>query len=609
MNSVRTIAVLAAVLALLALLGCTTPQAVEPATPLATETAVEPTADTAAPTSDSPDPTADLPDPTADSPEPTANSPEPTAAADGDLPPAVFYDLGETTLIQDNFAEDSRFRNMPARLNGVMAVPAGAGPFPVVLILHGTHPGCPVVGELDPWPCEPEVEQRNYAGFEYLVRELAARGYVALAPNINAEFTFGFGEPTASARLRQLLDQTMRALATAAGGGDNGFGVELAGVADLGRLVVIGHSQGGEMANFLVRQAGLTTDEVAAELGYGPVRGLLLVAPSHNTQGTTGTDVPLAVILPACDGDVMGLDGQHFYEAVRFQADHTWATTALLEAANHNGFNTILGSDMVTHADRPGCQTLLTPAAQQQFLVEYAADFLTAILSDSKSKSAGAQSRLGLRVAGSAPAELYGRPARVNVLPPSADRLSILTPDESDEAANADGVTLFFCPPGYTVEPELAPCRRPNFINPGNPTMAVVTWTGPSELRFELPVGARDLSGYTTLSLRAALDPLSELNATGAQQRFSVRLTDGSGDMAVIIAGPGEPALQYPVGEFTESEFFPPGILDTVVHMTAVRLQLGSFAGVDLSDVAEIALWFDQTPSGTLFVGDVEGAR
>ena len=598
MNHRSTFTLFAVLLALVALSGCIGLQTVETATPPAVATVAATATATAAA------------EPTATATEAAATATtEPTTGAGSDLPPAVFYDLGETTLIQDNFAEDSRFRNMPARLNGVMAAPTGEGPFPVVVILHGTHPGCPVVGEVDVWPCDVEAEQRNYAGFEYLARELAARGYVALAPNINAEFTFGFGEPIFGVRLRQLLDQHLRALATAAGGGANDFGVELAGVADVGRLVLIGHSQGGEAANRLTRQFSLNAPETAAELGYGPVAGLLLVAPAFNNEGSTGSDVPLAVILPACDGDVMGLDGQHYYEAVRFQAEHTWAMTALLEAANHNGFNTILGGDMISHSGRPACQTLLTPAAQQQFLVDYAADFLTAVLSDSEPKAAGARSRLGLSVTRPAPAELYGRPARVTVLPPSADRLPLFTPDEALGAANADGVTLFFCPPGYTVEPELAPCRRPNFVNPGNPTMGVVSWPGPSELRFELPVGARDLSGYTTLSLRAALDPLSELNAAGAQQRFSVRLTDGSGDMAVIIAGPGEPALQYPFGEFTESESFPPGVLDGVVHMTTVRLQLDSFAGIDQSDVAEIALWFDQTASGTLFMADVEVAR
>jgi dienelactone hydrolase len=591
--------VLAALLALVALLGCAVPPATE--TPAATEAAI---------------PTAEAVEPTAASAEPTAEGAEPTAESAGDRPPSVFYDLGQGTLIQDNFAEDSRFRNMPARLNGVMAVPAGQGPFPVVLILHGTHPGCPVIGEVDVWPCDPEEEQRNYAGFEYLVRELAARGYVALAPNINAEFTFGFGEPIAGVRLRQLLDQTMRALATAAAGGDNAFGVELAGVADPGRLVLIGHSQGGEMANFLTRQAGLTTDAAAAELGYGPVRGVLLVAPAHNTEGTTGTDVPLAVILPACDGDVMGLDGQHFYEAVRFQAEHSWATTALLEAANHNGFNTILGGDMVTHGDRLACQTLLTPAAQQQFLVEYTADFLTAVLSESAGDQTAALARLGGDVTQPAPATLYGQPARVTFLPTTAQRRPIFVPSEAASlttnaaggAVMADNATLFFCPAGFTVEPDLAACRRPNTTIPANPTLAIVEWQGPAEVRFALPGGA-DLSGYTTLTLRAVIDPLSELNPEGEPQSFRLRLLDSSGAAATAVVGPDAPALQFPSGAFSEDEVFAPGIYDGIVHMTTVRVPLVEFGGVDLSDVAEVALVFDQTASGTLFVADVAVAR
>ena len=74
--------------------------------------------------------------------QPTA-APATAAPETTGLPKAVFYDLGETILVQANFPEDSRFRNMPARLNGVLAAPnAGDAPFPVVLILHGTHPGC-----------------------------------------------------------------------------------------------------------------------------------------------------------------------------------------------------------------------------------------------------------------------------------------------------------------------------------------------------------------------------------------------------------------------------------------------------------------------------------
>jgi dienelactone hydrolase len=621
MNHRSTFTLLAVLLALVALSGCIGLQTVETTTPpaAATVAATEAAEPTAAATEAEPTVAATaVVEPTAAATEVvTTATTEPIAEAGGDLPPAVFYDLGETTLVQDNFAADSRFRNMPARLNGVMATPTGEGSFPVVLVLHGTHPGCPVVGEVDVWPCDIEVEQRNYAGFEYLVRELAARGYVTLAPNINAEFTFGFGEPIFGVRLRQLLDQHLRALATAAGGGANDFGVELAGVADIGQLILIGHSQGGEAANRLTRQYSLNAPETAAELGYGPVAGLLLVAPALNNEGSDGSDVPLAVILPACDGDVMGLDGQHYYEAVRFQVKHTWATTALLEAANHNGFNTILGGDMVNHSSRPACQPLLTPAAQQQFLVEYAADFLTAVLDKSPEAQAAALARLGLDVSQPAPTELYGRPARVNFLPAVDERLALFAlSDEAGVTTNAlggavtsEGATLFYCPAGFTVEPELAPCRRPNTTIPGSPALAVVSWPGPAALKLALPAGAGDLSGYTTLTLRAVIDPLSDSNAADTPQSFSVRLTDGRGATASVVVGPNEPALQTINGEFREDDFFPPGILDAIVHMTTVRVPLASFTGVDLGDITEVALVFDQTVSGTLFVADVEVAR
>ncbi len=155
-------------------------------------------------------------------PAPTINpqetqAPEATSSPPG--PPQVIeYDLGEATLTQSMFAEDSRFRNMPVRLNGIIAAPTeGNGPFPVVLIMHGTHPGCPIPegDEVDRWPCDPQLEQPNYRGFAYLVRELAENGYVALSININAENTFGFGEPVPGERLGQLIDMHLQAVAEA----------------------------------------------------------------------------------------------------------------------------------------------------------------------------------------------------------------------------------------------------------------------------------------------------------------------------------------------------------------------------------------------------------
>ena len=62
---------------------------------------------------------------------PTAEPPT-TVAAAGGLPVAVAYNLGEATIVQERFPEETRFRRMPVRLNGIIAAPSeGDGPFPV----------------------------------------------------------------------------------------------------------------------------------------------------------------------------------------------------------------------------------------------------------------------------------------------------------------------------------------------------------------------------------------------------------------------------------------------------------------------------------------------
>jgi len=399
--------------------------------------ATEPPAATEAPATAEPAPTAEI----------EVTEPDDSLAG---LPAGVFYDLGEATIIQANFPEDSRFRSMPVRLNGVLSVPeSGDGPFPVVLILHGTHPGCPVndMG-VDAWPCDPLEERDNYAGFEYLVRELAARGYVALAININAENTFGFGEPVGGERLLQLVDLHLSALAAAAAGGANDFGVELDGVANVQQLTLMGHSRGGDMVNWLagdrLNGPNLTAPDAFATHGYGPVNGLLLIAPAVALFGSEGTAVPLAAIISACDGDVTDGSGQDFYEQVRLDEGSTaLAASVVLAAANHNGFNTTLGGDGFPPTDRPDCQTLLEPEAQRQFLVDYAADFLTLLDSPDAAERSAAAARLGLDAGAPAPAELYGQAVQLASHAAAADRLTVFVPaDEGDMTTNRLGGTI-----------------------------------------------------------------------------------------------------------------------------------------------------------------------
>ncbi len=540
-----------------------------------------------------------------------------------DLSGLVEYDLGEAVILQERFPEDSRFRNMPVRLNGLIGVPSGeGGPYPVVVILHGNHHGCPVdeMG-VDRWPCAPEVEQPNYRGFEYLVRELAAQGFVAISMNINAENTLGFGEPVSGERLQQVFDLHMRALATAAAGGDNKFGLELAGRADLRRMVLIGHSRGGEESLRLARQ--LQEEGVAAaNLPYGPVDGVILLASSATSlEPAGGAPVPMAVILPACDGDIITQDGQHFYEEARLTPQQTqWVTSVWLERANHNFFNLLLPQDPFSQANRPECEQILDPEVQSGFLIDFTIDFLTKIWSQDMDMVGEATDRMDLDVRSPVLNELYGLPARVGFMAAVDERQTLLVPATAEELSTnlaegpvtEVGVTTHFCPEGYyTPEtlPGSEPCRRVTVTIPGQPALVVVSWSEPGgEWQFTLPAGEGNLSDYTTFTLRAAVDPLSPLNPAGIPQSFSLRLTDRADNTAIVPTRVDEPALVFPAGVVEEDDFFG-SLFTSPVPMTNIRWMLSDFAGVDLTDISQVTLIFDQTPSGSLFMGDLEWAR
>jgi dienelactone hydrolase len=374
----------------------------------------------------------------------------------------VEYDLGPATLVAEQLPADSRFREMPVRLNGLIATPEGEGPFPVVMVIHGTHPGCPVDDSgVDRWPCDPEVEQANYRGFGYLLGALAARGYVALAPNFNAEHTFGFGEPIPGQRLDQLSDLHLGALAEASAGDGPDFGVALDGRADVTDLALIGHSRGGEAAVMLAARPEVASGEV----GYGPVRGAMLLAAAVTFRDPwAAIGVPVATVLAGCDGDVRDQTGQFFFEGPRLAADQEqWVASTFLEGATHNAFNTILPGDMAPPTDRPDCETLLDAEQQRAWTVAYAEDFLTLVRSDDPAQRAALVAGLGQAAAQPAPAAVLGQPARVAWLAPAADRQPVFVPASPAELATnalggavvAESAALAFCPKAfYTLDME-----------------------------------------------------------------------------------------------------------------------------------------------------------
>jgi hypothetical protein len=189
---------------------------------------------------------------------------------------------------------------------------------------------------------------------------------------------------------------------------------------------------------------------------------------------------------------------------------------------------------------------------------------------------------------------------------------SELTKNLTGGSVTAENLSVKYCEEGYFtpwMKPGSEPCKRVNLIVPANPAMIVASW--PQEgaaLRFSLPAGS-DISQYSAVSLRAALDPLSTLNPTFAPQAFSVQIVDAQGIAASVRTQTDEPALRFPEGNKEENDTFEGGWFTGRVPLTSLRVPLQDFKGVDLTNIQEISLVFDQNPSGSLFISDVELVR
>jgi dienelactone hydrolase len=546
--------------------------------------------------------------------------------------PTAAYDLGEFMIPQPgNPAGD-----MPARLQGVIALPAGPGPHPVAVILHGAGFGCPPADATrTTWPCG-GAEQPNWTGFSYLASALAARGYIVLVPDVNAQYEVAYGEAKGFERLAALTRAHLEHLAAAAVGEEAGFGADLRGRVDLESIVLTGHGRSADGALAIAAPAAGAFDPSALPARQVPVKALLLIAPEGQSQSPQSQlvgisassvismaeslpDVPLGVILAECDGIVPELAGARIYEAARLVEDRgSLAAEVFLNGASHNAFNRFLEADdgQALVGQRAGCEpeVRLDLEAQRKFLAQYTADFFDVVLGRPGAETAVRAVRLDAAV--SEPVLLYGQAALTSLSVPAERRLRVVAPSGVDEVnTNLMGgraqivppAEITFCP-GDPAEESLC---VPGFHPPGGapfPNTLKLAWDGAHGLyQLDLPASVADLTRYAALSLRVAVDPADPRTWSGAgapAPHFSVILRDKAGGAAVVAVPRGIAALTIPAGELrTQGKA---ALWTGFTPLSSVRIPLSAFEGIDHSRVAGLAFSFGGPESGAIRIADLE---
>lgn len=224
-------------------------------------------------------------------------------------------------------------------LNGRVWYPEGAGPFPLVVFVHGQHP----IGEdSDP-------------GYAYLGELLASRGFIAVSVDENF------------LNLSPLLDLII--LQGLEGENDLRAWLLLEHVqlwrdwnadpetpfyqnVDLDNVALIGHSRGGEAVAVAAAFNPLPyyPDNAAVRFDYGfNIRAVVGIAPVDGTytpadQIVTLENVNYLVLHGAHDMDVFTFQGANQYARVQFDdGSDRFKAAVYVYGANHGQFNTVWG--------------------------------------------------------------------------------------------------------------------------------------------------------------------------------------------------------------------------------------------------------------------------
>ncbi|WP_316768034.1 alpha/beta hydrolase [Streptomyces sasae] len=242
--------------------------------------------------------------------------------------------------------------SVPVEMSAVVVAPTGiSGPRPLALFLHGRHATCYTPhgddGEASgAWPCPTgSIAVPSDRGYLRDQRLLASQGYVTVSVSANGINGQDWQAEDGGAQARSSLVRLHLAQWAdwAQHPGRAPRIVREAPRADLSRVLLIGHSRGGEG----VSRAALDSlyPPPADQDGYhGTVRwhisGTVLIGPTVFGQNPV-PDVPSLTILPGCDGDVSDLQGEVYVDGTRaVSAGKALHSAVFVIGANHNFFNT-----------------------------------------------------------------------------------------------------------------------------------------------------------------------------------------------------------------------------------------------------------------------------
>jgi hypothetical protein len=470
--------------------------------------------------------------------------------------------------------------NVP--LNGHVCIPRLHGRLPLVVFAHGNH---------DPL-------ENSTPGYLYLCQLLASHGIIAATIDVNFLNGFNFGENDGRAIVHLEHLKQFRVW-------NGSHHHPLHHKVDLDRMIIVGHSRGGEGVGHASLFNTLTAVQpdvfspvvpLDGSTGLGPygfaLKAVAAIAPTDRQYepiaGPTVVPDSYYLIHGSRDGDVSSFEGYNTYNRAHGVdqinptiSDGKFKALLWVIGANHNQFNHAWPSETT-----PG---LAMPRADQEQI---------------------ARVHLGALAQGL----LLNRPRYRTVLrdfavatpwvPTGADFVNqYQDPHRVFLVHNQEGLG----PPeiskpivgAVTASGVVADRQQKDLVNAGGPQSTVtmrVEWSASGgRLTFDVTPSSLPSHRFKVLAIRVG-QSTEPLNPVGSDQDFTLEIASG-GRIASMRASSLH-RLLYPDVVF--------GAGKIVMQSLRPRTRRLAALGVDVHDLRSITFVFDRTPTGVIYVGDLQ---
>ncbi|NMA68027.1 MAG: alpha/beta hydrolase [Desulfitobacterium sp.] len=471
-------------------------------------------------------------------------------------------------------------RIMPYNIKGVIGVPKGEGPFPLILITHGSH-------------SNDDESKRFDTGFDYLVKSLAANGFITVSMDMSKPYIWKYGDNDDNEKLLPVADDHITSLKSAHAGNNPGYPLNLQGKINLDQVALIGHSRGGETI------IDIANDQVSKGI---KIKSLLAIAPTFYFE-REWPDAEIAILVPEYDGDLVGLDGFNLYRALN-GAGQNFHSITLLMKGNHNYFNrNIERNDAIMAVGKDGIKDQLSRGEQEEFLTNFAVDFFNSSLLGKKESFLNPQTPQPNKMYGFDVKTMYKANSSVSLM--DANSLASLQGEGVQMERKIDSWFFKFdevlidtiTTGGGPDEPDHPFLTKP-LIN--------IKWEEKGSKVSISPL-VTNFKDYNSLTLNLVIDSAADLNPQDKAQQFTIAVQDQAGNSAKIILPENLNALKPTPGELDSTP-----LLDTEIifwsrpsPLASINIPLGELSNLNLQEIATIDLLFDQIDTGSIYLESI----